>query len=149
MAFINAISGEVFIHHVVGHHLIGLPLLVATLTWLGVETKLHWAEKAQLEAHNARFACWVSVSASCPASSIGIEDAIACPLVEEECRARGFDAAADNSDTEYTYWQQWSVWARLTLIAVSLATVVAWGCRVLFRRKRSWIQDHARGQPAE
>ena len=129
--------------------LIGLPLLVATLTWLGVETKLHWAEKAQLEAHNARFACWVSVSASCPASSIGIEDAIACPLVEEECRARGFDAAADNSDTEYTYWQQWSVWARLTLIAVSLATVVAWGCRVLFRRKRSWIQDHARGQPAE
>ena len=117
--------------------LIGLPLLVATLTWLGVEAMLHRAETAQLEAHNARFACWGSVRASCPEASIPMEDAVACPQVEEYCRARGFEAAVDNSDTEYTHWQQWSVWARLTLIAVSLATVVAWGCRVLFRRKRS------------
>ena len=117
--------------------LMGLPLLVATLTWLGVETKLHWAEKAALEAHNVRFACWVSVSPSCPAFSIGMEDAIACPQVEQDCRARGFDAAADNADTEYIHWLQWSGWAKLTLIAVGLATVVAWGCRVLFRRKRS------------
>lgn len=129
--------------------LIGLPLLVATLTWLGVEAMLHWAEKAALEAHNARFACWVSVSASCPASSIGIEDAIACPHVEENCRARGFDAAAENAHTEYIRWLQWSGWAKLTLIAVGLATVVAWGCRVLFRRKRTGIHDQARGQPAE
>jgi hypothetical protein len=129
--------------------LIGLPLLVTTLTWLGVETKLHWAENAMLEAHNARFACWVSVSPSCPEFSIEFEDAIACPQVEQDCRARGFDVAADNADTEYIRWLQWSGWAKLTLIAVGLATVVAWGCRVLLRRKRSGIHDQARGQPAE
>lgn len=116
--------------------IIGLLLLVTSLTLLRMESMLQRAEMVQLKAHGARFACWTSVRASCPDVSAAMEDAVACPQVRDTCRERGFDVVLAQADVEHARLQRWVMWTRLSLIAISLAMAFVGICVALRRTVR-------------